>query len=67
MKAKKIQKTYLNLKNERIKTMLIKIIIMLLTIIASALMALSLRKDKEKYLYIGTALFTLIFIASPFI
>jgi len=47
--------------------MLIKIIIILLTIIASVLMALSLRKDKEKYLYIGTALFTLIFIVSPFI
>ncbi len=47
--------------------MLIKIIIMLLTIIASALMSLSLRKDKEKYLYIGTALFTLIFIVGPFI
>lgn len=47
--------------------MLIKIIIMLLTIIASLLMILSLRKDKEKYLYIGTALFTLIFIVGPFI
>lgn len=47
--------------------MLIKIIIMLLTIIASVLMSLSLRKDKEKYLYIGTALFTLIFIVSPFV
>ena len=67
MKVKKIQKTYLNLKNERIKTMLIKIIIMLLTIIASVLMALSLRKDKEKYFYSGTALFTLIFMISPFI
>lgn len=40
---------------------------MLLTIIASVLMSLSLRKDKEKYLYIGTALFTLIFIVSPFV
>lgn len=47
--------------------MLIKIIIMLLTIIASVLMSLSIRKNKEKYLYIGTALFTLIFMASPFI
>ena len=47
--------------------MLIKIIIMLLTILASVLMSLSLRKDKEKYLYIGTALFTLIFIVSPFV
>lgn len=47
--------------------MLVKIIIMLLTIVATLLMALSLRKDKEKYLYIGTALFTLIFIVSPFI
>jgi hypothetical protein len=47
--------------------MLIKIIIMLLTIIASSLMALSLRKNKEKYLYIGTALFTLIFIVSPLV
>lgn len=47
--------------------MLIKIIIMLLAIIASALMALSLRKNKEKYLYIGTTLFTLIFMVSPFI
>lgn len=47
--------------------MLIKIIIMLLTIIASVLMALSLRKDKEKYFYSGTALFTLIFIVGPFI
>lgn len=47
--------------------MLIKIIIMLLTIIASALIALSPRKNKEKYLYIGTALFTLIFMISPFI
>lgn len=47
--------------------MLLKIIIMLLTILASVLMSLSLRKDKEKYLYIGTALFTLIFIISPFV
>ena len=47
--------------------MLIKIIIILLTILASVLMSLSLRKDKEKYLYIGTALFTLIFIVGPFI
>lgn len=46
--------------------MLIKIIIMLLAIIASVLMMLSLHKDKEKYLYIGTALFTFIFMASPF-
>ena len=47
--------------------MLLKIIIMLLTILASVLMSLFLRKDKEKYLYIGTALFTLIFIVSPFV
>lgn len=47
--------------------MLLKIIIMLLTILASVLMTLSLGKDKEKYLYIGTALFTLIFIVSPFV
>lgn len=47
--------------------MLLKIIIMLLIIIASILMSLSIRKNKEKYLYIGTALFTLIFIVGPFI
>ena len=47
--------------------MLIKIIIMLLTIVASVLMAFSLRKGREKYLYIGIALYTLIFIVGPFI